>query len=133
MISKQKIINSNASRFSVKARLKSFVYACEGILHFLRTEHNAQVHLAASVLVVFLSVTLRVDKWEAIAVAFSMGLVWITEMINTSIERIMDFISIEKQEPIKRIKDVAAGAVLVAAFVALLVGCIVFIPKLLVL
>lgn len=126
---KQKIINSKTSRFSVKARFKSFVYAWEGIVHFLRTEHNAQVHLAASVLVIVLSVTLRVHKMEVLAVAFSMGLVWITEMINTSIEKIMDFISFEKQEPIKRIKDVAAGAVLVAAIVALFIGCVVFIPK----
>ena len=126
----QKISGSNSSKFSWKARLKSFVYAWEGVVFFLKSEHNAQIHLAATVVVLVLSVTLGVSKWEAIAVVFSIAFVWVAEMINTAIEKTADFISPEKHSQIKRIKDVAAGAVLVASIAAALVGCIVFIPKL---
>lgn len=132
MITKEKLFDSSSS-FSWKARLKSFVYAWEGILSFFRTEHNAQIHLSATVLVTVLSVTLGVDKSEAIAVVFSVALVWIAEMINTAIEKMMDFISIERHPQIKLIKDISAGAVLVAAIAAAIVGGIVFIPKLLML
>src|SRR5215216_1876875 len=137
----QKIINMNMNEklmerpagFSWKARGKSFVYAWTGIIQFFRQEPNAQLHLAATVIVVALSVFFGLTKTEAIAVIFSVGLVWVTEMINTAIEKTMDFISIEKHAAIMFIKDVAAGAVLVAAAVAFLVGLIIFIPKFLML
>jgi diacylglycerol kinase (ATP) len=126
----EKLFDSNAPSFSWKARLKSFVYAWEGIVSFFRKEHNAQIHLAATVLVLVLSVTLGINKWEAIAVVFSIAFVWITEMINTAIEKTIDFISIEKHPQIKLVKDIAAGAVLIASIAAVIVGCFVFIPKL---
>jgi diacylglycerol kinase (ATP) len=129
----EKLFDSNAPSFSWKARLKSFVYAWEGIVSFFRKEHNAQIHLAATVLVLVLSVTLGVNKWEAIAVVFSVAFVWIAEMFNTAIEKAMDFISVEKHPQIKLIKDIAAGAVLIAAIASVIVGCFIFIPKLLVL
>lgn len=132
MITKEKLSGSNSS-FSWKARLKSFVYAWEGIVCFFRWEHNAQIHLALTFLALFLSVTLGVDKYEAIAVVFSIAFVWVAEMFNTAIEKIMDFISIEKHPQIKIVKDIAAGAVLVAAIAAAIVGCFIFIPKLIVL
>lgn len=130
---REKIFNSNSFQFLLKARLKSFAYAWEGVVYFFKTEVNAQLHLASTVMVVFLSVALRIHKWEAIAVVFSITLVWITEMINTSIEKTMDFISTEKHHPIKIIKDIAAGAVLISAIASFIIGCIVFIPKLLML
>ena len=129
-IKNENLFDSNASTFSWKARLKSFVYAWEGIVSFFRREHNAQIHLAATVLVLVLSVTLGVNKWEAIAVVFSIALVWITEMVNTAIEKTMDFISSEKHPQIKLVKDISAGAVLIASIAAVIVGCFIFIPKL---
>jgi diacylglycerol kinase (ATP) len=133
MATNQKLFDSNAPSFSWKARLKSFVYAWEGIVRFFRLEHNAQIHLAVTFLVLVLSVTLGVNKWEVIAVVFAIAFVWITEMINTAIEKTMDFISTEKHHQIKLIKDIAAGAVLIATIAAVIVGCFVFIPKLIVL
>jgi diacylglycerol kinase (ATP) len=126
----EKLFDSNAPSFSWKARLKSFVYAWEGIVRFFRWEHNAQIHLGVTVLVLVLSVTLGVNKWEAIAVVFYIGFVWVAEMMNTAIEKTIDFISVEKHPQIKLIKDVAAGAVLVASTAAVIVGCFIFIPKL---
>lgn len=132
-IKNEKLFDSNASPFLWKARLKSFVYAWEGIVSFFKWEHNAQIHLGVTFLVLVLSVTLGLNKWEAIAVVFSIAIVWIAEMLNTAIEKTMDFISIEKHPQIKLIKDIAAGAVLVATIAAVIVGCFIFIPKLIVL
>jgi diacylglycerol kinase (ATP) len=133
METNEKLFDSNARVFSWKARLKSFVYAWDGIVSFFRWEHNAQVHLAITFLVLVLSVTLGVNKWEAIAVVFSIAFVWIAEMFNTAIEKAMDFITLEKHPQIKLIKDISAGAVLIAAIAAVIVGCFIFIPKLIML
>lgn len=121
--------NEGSAPFSWKARLKSFMHAWAGIVWFFKTGHNAQIHLAASVLAVALSVTLGVNKSEAIAIVFSIAFVWIAEMINTAIEKAMDFISVEKHPQIKMIKDISAGAVLVAATAACVVDGIIFLPK----
>jgi diacylglycerol kinase (ATP) len=133
MISNQKLLGKNIPSFSWKARLKSFKYAWEGIVSFFRLEYNAQIHLAITVLVLVLSITLQLSKWEVIAVVFSIAIVWVVEMINTVIEKMMDFICIERHPQIKLIKDLAAGAVLVAAVAAAIIGCIIFIPKLVIL
>lgn len=116
-------------KFSVKARLKSFVYAAHGIFRFFKTEHNAQIHLGATVIVIVLALVLGVTQTEAVAIIFAIASVWITEMLNTAIEKAMDFISLERHPEIKIVKDLAAGAVLVAAIAAVIVGCMVFIPK----
>jgi diacylglycerol kinase (ATP) len=130
MTPNKKIFDSKTSSFSWRARLKSFVYAGEGIVSFFRWEHNAQIHLAITILVLVLSVALGINKWEAIAVVFSIGFVWVTEMINTAIEKTADFISVERHPQIKLIKDMAAGAVLIACLAAVIVGSFIFIPKL---
>jgi len=65
-----------------------------------------------------------------LALVFAIGFVWVTEMFNTCIERVMDYVSDQRHKDIKFIKDLAAGAVLVAAITALVVGAVVFIPKL---
>jgi len=128
-MTEEEFLEQKPSKFSWKARLKSFVYATHGIIDFFKKEHNAQIHLAITVMVIVLSIFFRVNKSETIAIVFSIALVWITEMINTAIEKTMDFISLKKQPQIKVIKDLSAGAVLIAAIAAVIVGCIVFIPK----
>src|ERR1700730_16711879 len=107
-------MSNNPSRFSLMARLKSFTYAWAGIIRFFRTEHNAQIHLAATVIVIGLCFFFRTTQGESFAVLFSIALVWITEMINTAIEKAMDFLSTERNSRIRDIKDLAAGAVLIA-------------------
>jgi diacylglycerol kinase len=126
----EKRFDSDAPSFSWKSRLKSFAYAWEGVVSFFRGEHNAWIHLVITSLVLVLSVTLEINKWEAIAVVFSVAFVWTAEMFNTAIEKAMDFISVERHPQIKLVKDIAAGAVLIAAIAAVLVGCFIFIPKL---
>jgi diacylglycerol kinase (ATP) len=116
-------------KFSIRKRAYSFTYAAEGIMRFLRSEHNAWVHLAATIMVIVLVVLYRVTTIEAVLLVFSIGFVWAAEIFNTCIERIMDFISTERHPQIQLIKDMSAGAVLVAAITALIIGLIVFVPK----
>ena len=117
------------NRFSFHGRLKSFQYAFEGLLQFFKTEHNAWLHLLASVVVIILALVVGVSQTEAIALVIAVALVWITEMLNTCIEKAMDFIAEEYHPKIRIIKDISAGAVMVAAMAALLIGFFVFIPK----
>lgn len=117
------------TKFSIHNQAKSFQYAFEGIVQFFRIEHNAWLHLVATIGVIVLSVIAGVTKAEAIALVFAVILVWITEMFNTCIEKAMDIISKEFDVRIKVIKDISAGVVLIAAAAALLIGLIVFIPK----
>jgi len=118
-------------RFSIRARLKSFGYAWSGICSFFRTEHNARLHLASTFLVITGSILAGVDRKEAVVLVFAIGFVWVAEIINTAIEKAMDFISGDYHPAIKTVKDLAAGAVLVASITALAAGLIIFIPKIL--
>lgn len=119
-----------AQPFSIRSRVRSFRYAWEGIITFLQKEHNARLHLMATVVVVTLAILVPVTKAELLALVFAIGLVWVTEIFNTCIEQIMDFVSPQRHPDVKFIKDLAAGGVLVAAIAAVAIAIIVFIPKL---
>ena len=116
-------------KFSMSKRAYSFYYAIAGILRFFRTEHNAWLHMAATVGVIILTAVFRVTTIEAVMLVFSIGSVWVAEVFNTCIEKIMDFISTERHPQIQLIKDMSAGAVLIAAITALITGLIIFVPK----
>lgn len=77
-----------------------------------------------------LAVYCRVSLTEAVALIIVTGFVWVAELFNTVVERIMDFISGQRNPDIKIIKDLAAGGVLLSAITALVTGAIIFIPKL---
>lgn len=115
--------------FSIRARLRSFRFAMAGISSFFLREHNAWLHFMATIAVFILAALTGVTKTELLALVFAVGFVWVAEMFNTCIERVMDFVSIKQDAEIKFIKDLAAGAVLTAAITALIVGLVVFIPK----
>ena len=116
-------------KFSFRGRARSFRHAFVGIWKFIRIEHNARIHLVATLLVLLAALILKVTSGEAIGLVMAVGLVWVAEMINCAVEKLSDFISTERRPEIGLIKDVAAGAVLVAAFVAFLIGVLVFLPK----
>ncbi|HKB45826.1 MAG TPA: diacylglycerol kinase family protein [Chitinophagaceae bacterium] len=120
----------NKKSFSIHARGRSFKYAFEGIKVFFRSEHNAWLHLLGTITVIILAVVVHVSRIEIIALTFAIGFVWTAELFNTAIEKIMDFVSMEQDPKIRFIKDLSAAAVLVAAVVAVITGCIIFIPKL---
>ncbi|GGH66313.1 diacylglycerol kinase (ATP) [Filimonas zeae] len=116
--------------FSWKARLKSFVFSWAGIVTFVTTEHNAWIHFAATIAVVTAGFLFHISPMEWIAICGCITLVWVAEMVNTAIEKIMNHLSPERSDAVKDIKDIASGAVLVAAVFAVITGLIVFIPKL---
>jgi diacylglycerol kinase len=109
-------------------RLRSFKYAIQGIIAFLRSEPHARIHAVATVLVVLAAWYYKLSGHQWIAILIVIALVWITEMFNTVIEKIMDHLSPEYHPRVKWIKDVAAGAVLVAALIAVITAAIIFIP-----
>lgn len=112
----------------LRRRVLSFKYAFSGIAAFLYTEPHARIHALATVLVIALSSWCRISASQWIAIVIVTGMVWITEMLNTIIEKMMDHLSPEYHPRVKWIKDVAAGAVLIAALVAVVTGAVVFLP-----
>lgn len=117
-------------QFSFKSRLNSFGFACRGLFSFFQQEPNAWIHLASTLAVLVLAVYCKVSLNEIIALIIVTGFVWVTEVFNTAVERVMDFISVEKDPNIKVIKDLAACGVLLSAATALITGVVIFIPKL---
>jgi diacylglycerol kinase len=118
----------NSNKFSISKRMKSFGHAFNGLKVLVREEPNARIHLFAAAIAIGLGWFFNVSGIEWIAILFAIGFVIVTEILNTSIENIADFISPEKHVAIKKIKDLAAGAVLISAIVALIIGLTVFIP-----
>ncbi|SHM05919.1 diacylglycerol kinase (ATP) [Caldanaerovirga acetigignens] len=109
---------------------ESFIYAISGVIYSLKTQRNMRIHFLAALLVMVLSKYLNLEKIEIVAVAFAATLVIIAEMINTAVETAVDMIT-DRFHPMARIaKNVAAGAVLIAALNALVVGYMVFSDKL---
>jgi diacylglycerol kinase (ATP) len=117
-------------QFSLRSRLNSFGFAFNGFSAFFRQEPNAWLHLIATLTVFMAAWHFNLSYQEVIALIVVTGFVWVAEIINTAIERIMDFISKEKNADIKLIKDLAASGVLLSAITALVTGTIIFIPKL---
>ena len=111
--------------FTLRKRLRSFKFAGNGIRLLITREHNAWIHCFAAVWIIGLSST------EWIAIVFAIGSVLAAEAVNSSIEALADLVSPEYNEAIKRTKDLAAGAVLILAISAAIVGLIIFIPKIL--
>ncbi|HEU4576359.1 MAG TPA: diacylglycerol kinase family protein [Chitinophagaceae bacterium] len=116
--------------FSLRARFRSFQYAFQGLRKAFLTEHNLWIHFVATMSVIALSVILKISRYEAIAVTIVSGMVWMAELFNSAVEKIMDFVSPQKHEQVKIIKDIAAAAVLVTAIAALVTGLFIFLPKL---
>jgi diacylglycerol kinase len=115
--------------FSIQARLKSFVYAFEGIKAFFKYEPQALIHVIATSVVILASFYFKISANEWLAIIFAIGIVVISEMLNTAIEKLTDMVSPEINPKAKVVKDIAAGAVLVASMVASVIGLIIFLPK----
>lgn len=112
----------------LKKRLRSFGFAIAGIRAFVRSEPHALLHFIATIIVLAAGFYFHVSGMQWIALLIVMSIVWITEMLNTVLEKVMDHVAPDYHPRVKWIKDVAAGAVLIAAVVALAVGAIIFIP-----
>ena len=115
--------------FSIVRRLKSFGYAFNGLKHAVFTQHNMWIHLIAVVLVVLFAFLLKVSPTECLLLVFAIGLVISAEIFNSAIELLTDLVNPEKHPKAGLVKDLAAGAVLVAATTAFIIGLLIFAPK----
>lgn len=120
---------SDNEPFSFQKRIKSFTYAFRGIMRLVKKEHNARIHLVALVGVVVAGLVFRLGIVDWMAVVFASGMVFISELFNTAIEKLADEVDPKWNERIGQVKDFAAGAVLVSALVAIFIGALVFIPR----
>ncbi len=114
-----------------KKLINSFKYAIEGIISSFRTEQNMKIHVFIMIVVIILGIILKLSALEWIILTIVIALVISAELFNTTIETVVDMITKEKNEKAKLAKDVAAGAVLVLAIGSVVVGLIIFIPKIL--
>jgi diacylglycerol kinase len=112
-------------------RIQSFQYAFAGIWYTLRTQRNAQIHVGITAAVVVLGLFLQVSLTEWATLALTTGFVIATEMLNTAVEAAMDHATPDFHPEVKVVKDVAAGAVLVSAITAVVVGLFILGPRLL--
>lgn len=109
---------------------KSFRYALEGIVTGFKKERNMRIHVAAAILVILAGTLLHISaaEWSLCFVLF--GMVMALELVNTAVEAVVDLVTEEQKALAKIAKDTAAGAVLIAAIMAAVTGCVIFLPKL---
>lgn len=113
----------------MKKLLKSFKYAIEGIITGIKSEQNMKIHITIMILVIISGIILKITKIEWITCIILFGFVISLELMNTAIENTVDLITLEKNPKAKIAKDVAAGSVLIAAITSIIIGLIIFIPK----
>ena len=109
----------------------SFKHAYDGIVHNIKTQPNFRFHIFATVLAISLGIFLHLNTFEWIVLVFTFNMVMVAEMLNTSIEAIVDLITVEKRQDAKVAKDVSSGMVLIAAILSVIIGLVIFGPKIL--
>jgi diacylglycerol kinase (ATP) len=114
--------------FSLRDRARSFGHARSGLLALVREEHNAWIHGVATIVVVVAGLGFGVSRLEWCALVVAIAIVWCAEALNTALEHLADAVVPEPHPQIGRAKDVAAGAVLVCAVGAAVIGLLVFGP-----
>jgi diacylglycerol kinase len=112
----------------IKKHLASYRFAFRGIAFAFRNEPNMIVHLAAAVAVLLLNYVLDVTTTEWLITLMLIGLAWMAEIFNTAIEKLADRVSKDHDALIGQVKDLAAGAVLIVCVVAVVCGCIIYLP-----
>ncbi len=113
--------------------IRGFGYAFNGIWHAAATQLNFKVHLVAAVVAICGGWALHISSYEWLWIILCIGLVLAAELFNTAIEFLTDLVSPEYNKKAGFVKDMSAGAVLIIAICALIIGLIIFTPKLLVL
>lgn len=108
---------------------KSFYYAAHGIVHVIKSEQNFRFHLFAAIIVLVASIVTGLTKYEWIIIIMLICGMFVIELVNAAIERVVDLASPDFHELALRAKDLAAGACLVCAICTAIVGLIIFVPK----
>ena len=123
----------NSVNFSPRSRFRSFKFAFRGLKSLLIFEHNSRIHLLAAVIVIILGFIFRISLADWSLLILVIGLVFLSELINSSLEAISDIVKPEWDEKIMRAKDYGAAAVLVIAIISIFIGGIIFVPRFLLL
>ena len=109
---------------------KSFGYAFQGIFACVKKERNIKIHLTMMALVILAGIILKISKTEWLICLILFALVLSLELVNTAVEACADLVTDEKKPLAKLAKDTAAGAVLVSAIFAAMIGLLIFVPRL---
>ncbi|WP_299818342.1 diacylglycerol kinase family protein [uncultured Pontibacter sp.] len=112
----------------IASRYNSFKFALKGLAAVFRSEPNMHLHVIASIMVLIMAYRFEVTRTEWCILIFCIGLVWMAETFNTALETITDLVSPEQNLLAGKTKDLAAGAVLLAAITAAVIGLIIFVP-----
>jgi|LSQX01.3.fsa_nt_gb diacylglycerol kinase (ATP) len=112
-----------------KNLIESFNNAISGIIQAIKTERNMKIHITVAMVIFIMSLFFDLSKMELMVVCLAIGLVIVSELFNTALEEIVDLITTGYHPKIKIIKDVSAGAVLVAAFFSVIIGYFVFFER----
>lgn len=113
----------------MKRLFKSFGYAVKGIKAVIFTEANMRIHIFVSVLVILFGFIFHISTSEWLACIICIGLVFSAETMNTAIETLVDMVSPERKPEAGKVKDIAAGGVFLAAIISVVVGIIIFLPR----
>lgn len=119
------------NKWKNKSFIKAAKYSLEGILYFIKDGRNIKIQIVAAILVVIAAIILKVSAIEMAILGLTIFLVFAFEVMNTSIEKLADLYTMEYNLKVKVIKDTAAGAVSLVALGAVVVGVIIFGPKIL--
>ena len=119
----------NQDKFSLKSRLGSFKFAVHGLMSLIKNEHNSRIHLIVAFAAIIIGIILNLNQYEWALLIVVIGIVFISELLNSSIESLADHINPEWNELIRRAKDYSAAAVLVSAVIAIVVGALIFLPR----
>jgi diacylglycerol kinase (ATP) len=117
-----------AEEFSIVKRAKSFTHAWRGIAVFVRTTHNAWIHLVILAVATAAGFYVRITTTDWMLLVLAAGFVLMAEAFNTAIEIDIDLTSPEYHPYARDTKDVAAGAVLIASITAAIIGILIFVP-----
>ena len=110
-------------------RIAAFKFAFEGVIDFFTNHYHPKIHLAFAIFAVTFAFILGFSAIEWCILLVCIGFVWVAEAMNTAIEYICNKITLQKDPEIKKVKDMAAGAVLMASCIVFIIGLLLFIPK----
>jgi diacylglycerol kinase (ATP) len=114
--------------FRIGSRLRSFRHAFRGVFRMIQSQHNAWIHAAATAVVVGAGIFLQLSRGDWCWIVLSISIVWMAEAFNTAMEFLADAVSAEHHPLIRDAKDVAAGAVLITATGAAIIGVVILLP-----
>lgn len=110
-------------------RVKSVKYALRGMFLLIKTEHSIMVQFFIAIIMTVLGFIFEISATEWMFQFLAIGLVLVAESVNTAIEKLSDFVHSEYHKEIGFIKDIAAGAPAFAAIIAMIIGCLIYLPK----